>query len=315
MAGIIFLHLAEAKVVIDLRKFGNRYYRQLGKTNHNRAVKVAEAIRSKGINARVVRSKSGSKVFTAPKLRYHKINPDKQYISVSDLSEEENIIGLGGRGVKALREQNKRIQSLGFYRDPQSGGWRKGKMVPQEERDLLMGFCHQYAVNLQRNNPGLQMKTAVEYDELAEDDDDYSVIHVWLVDKKGKAYDSSGIYESEAELFENFSDNGGYPIDYDRVGQDIEIFDVDEDWINEEVKCGGLRVYEKVRNREDWKNDDIEHQQDYSFDRSIQEINRATEVMGSDVEYLDRGEQRWVFKPIPGKEGTIGADNVIKWNR
>ena len=159
------------------------------------------------------------------------------------------------------------------------------------------------------------MRTAVDYDELAEDDDDYGVIHVWLVDRQGKAYDSSGVYENEEALFENFSENGGFYIDYDRVGQDIEIFDVDEQWVNQQVQCGGLRVYEKVINIDDWKADDREHDQEYSFDRSIEEINRATDVMGSDVEYLDRGEQRWVFKPRPGIEGTIGAGNVMKWNR
>lgn len=293
------------------RKFGNRYYKRLGKSSHSRAVNVADVLRNRGLNARVVRSKSGSTVFFAPKIRYNRISPDgKRYIE----SSEEKFIGMGGKGEKAMREQNLRLRRMGFYRDSK-GDFVKGKMVPQEERNMLMGFCHQYAVDLQRQNPQLQMRTAVDYDELAEDDDDYGVIHVWLVDRQGKAYDSSGVYENEEALFENFSENGGFYIDYDRVGQDIEIFDVDEKWVNQQVQCGGLRVYEKVLNIDDWKADDREHDQEYSFDRSIEEINRATDVMGSDVEYLNRGEQRWVFKPRPGIEGTIGAGNVMKWNR
>ena len=54
-----------------MRRFGNRIYNRLGKTDHNRAVNVANRIRHLGANARVIRSSNGSTVFVAPR-RYSK---------------------------------------------------------------------------------------------------------------------------------------------------------------------------------------------------------------------------------------------------
>lgn len=54
-----------------MRRFGNRIYNRLGKTDHNRAVNLANRIRHLGANARVIRSSNGSTVFVAPR-RYSK---------------------------------------------------------------------------------------------------------------------------------------------------------------------------------------------------------------------------------------------------
>ena len=52
-----------------MRKFGNRYYRKIGKTTDYNAQRFAHAIRSRGINARVIKNAKGSSIFVAPKLR------------------------------------------------------------------------------------------------------------------------------------------------------------------------------------------------------------------------------------------------------
>ena len=48
-----------------MRKFGNRYYRKLGKTSDVYARRIAQNIRNRGVNARVVKNAKGSTVFVA----------------------------------------------------------------------------------------------------------------------------------------------------------------------------------------------------------------------------------------------------------
>ena len=50
-----------------MRKFGNRIYSRLGKTNHLSATKLAQGIRNKGVNARVIRNLNSSVIFVSPK--------------------------------------------------------------------------------------------------------------------------------------------------------------------------------------------------------------------------------------------------------
>ena len=50
-----------------MRKFGNRYYRKLGKTSDVYARRIAQNIRNRGVNARVVKNAKGSTVFVAPR--------------------------------------------------------------------------------------------------------------------------------------------------------------------------------------------------------------------------------------------------------
>jgi len=172
------------------------------------------------------------------RIEYNKITPDgSRYLELG----EEAFIGMGGRGEKALRLLNQRISELGFYRD-EAGRWVKGRMAPLENRDYQEGFCHQYAVDIQKKNPELQMKAAVSFEDSAEADDDYGVIHVWVVDEQGRATDSTGTYASEEGLFENWK---GYPISHEQVGADIEIYNVDKEWIDANVSRCSLRTYER----------------------------------------------------------------------
>ena len=50
------------------RKFGNRYYRKLGKTTDHNARRLAHVIRSRGVNARVIKNAKGSSIFVAPRI-------------------------------------------------------------------------------------------------------------------------------------------------------------------------------------------------------------------------------------------------------
>jgi len=69
------------------KKFGKRYYSRLGKGNHDRVVNVAADLRSRGINARVIRNKSGSTIYVAP--TYNRKNPVAVKISKSNLANKK----------------------------------------------------------------------------------------------------------------------------------------------------------------------------------------------------------------------------------
>ena len=60
-------------------------------------------------------------------------------------------------------------------------------------------------------------------------------------------------------------------------------------------------------------NDDIDGED--RFNETIDYANKLTELLDSDVEWIARGEQRNVFRPIKGEEGQIGKGNVLKINR
>jgi hypothetical protein len=75
------------------------------------------------------------------------------------------------------------------------------------------------------------------------------------------------------------------------------------------------RVDNRIINLEEMiqNNDDIDGED--RFAETIDYANKLTELLDSDVEWIARGEQRNVFRPIPGKEGNIGKGNVLKINR
>ncbi len=75
------------------------------------------------------------------------------------------------------------------------------------------------------------------------------------------------------------------------------------------------RIDNRIINLDDMiqNNDDIDGED--RFLETIDYANKLTELLDSDVEWIARGEQRNVFRPVKGEEGKIGPGNVLKVNR
>lgn len=88
-----------------MRKFGNRYYANIGKAHHNNAVRTANIIRQRGFNARVIRGKNGSSVFIAP--RRFNFQRHKMYDPAT-----------GKSYVAEKKEDHERMSKMGYTHTP-----------------------------------------------------------------------------------------------------------------------------------------------------------------------------------------------------
>lgn len=92
-------------------------------------------------------------------------------------------------------------------------------------RAYTNGWCHIMALAIQKKTGGVIL-AKVCYDEEAIDDDDFRVDHVVVRLPTGNFLDATGIFDT-------------FEPDHDFN----EIFEVDEEWILEQVQRGELAVY------------------------------------------------------------------------
>jgi hypothetical protein len=103
----------------------------------------------------------------------------------------------------------------------------------ESKKDYLNGYCHVYALAIIKNNPKWKIRLAVSWDKDAEEDDDYVIEHVYVIDPKtNKAYDSRGEYQNEQEL-----------IDADGMFSVEDTYDYTLKMLNADVETGKLKKY------------------------------------------------------------------------
>jgi hypothetical protein len=74
------------------------------------------------------------------------------------------------------------------------------------EKLFMGGHCHVYALALQTLHPDWVMYAHIGWEEDAEDDSDYRIDHVFMVDPAtGKAYDVRGEFADTRALIGNWS--------------------------------------------------------------------------------------------------------------
>ena len=108
-----------------MRKFGNRYYANIGRANHNNAVRTANIIRQRGFNARVIRGKNGSSVFIAPRrfnFQRHKMyDPATGKAYVAEKKEDHERMSKMGYTHTPPKTYNASMSREYFDEDPQEG--------------------------------------------------------------------------------------------------------------------------------------------------------------------------------------------------
>ena len=78
-------------------------------------------------------------------------------------------------------------------------------MIRKEEVIFMMGHCHVYALALQALHPDWVLHAHIGWEEDAEDDSEYRIDHVFIVDPAtGKAYDVRGEFADAQALLDDW---------------------------------------------------------------------------------------------------------------
>ena len=217
------------------RRFDGKSYQIRAISNRKHLRKIQSALteaRSRGINARAITWSNGQ-VGIYVRQKYNSTGETKKRRD-ENLRRRRAMRNLGGLERFGLGTEGNRRRRLQIAND---------RLSKPDDEKWVSGYCHEYAIMLQRANPKLKLRIARGWEYDAIDDDDFFVEHVWVVDELGRATDGTGTYESEQELSKYW---GG--VDFSQFdGDAYQIDDADENWIKELVESGELKQFCEIR--------------------------------------------------------------------